>query len=133
MAASNGQSEAGDANGDVPIEILEETPSERRFDVPTVGLLREFSDPTEWRTMARVRGDIVFVASIIDAKASITGSRFRRDFVRNLFLMSRSDDGWGSRQMVEVATRSPSERASGIRRFFGMGPKTSGGNGGAQP
>lgn len=93
---------------------------------PSLSLLRAFGDPPEWRTMAKHPPTTVHLAAAVLAKGRFLKSTLREEYVKNLFLMSRSTDGYGSEQMVRVATREQKPRASAIRRFFGLGNKEAG-------
>lgn len=111
-------------------EELEEvigTTSPEAPDDASLNVLREFGKPPEYRTMARVDGETYHRAAVVLAKGRFLGSTLRQEYVANLFLMSRSADGYGSEQMKEVATRAPKERAGVVRRFLGLGGRDEGG------
>lgn len=123
-------SDAGNANTDdapdalleVEVEQVGDEPAEKDDDA-TLNLLREFGNPPEWRTMAKHPPETVHLSSIVLTKGRFLGSTLRQEYVRNLFLMSRSSEGYGSEQMVQVATRGEKKRPGAIRRFFGLGSK----------
>lgn|GEM_PF-4202022 len=101
------------------VEALGPEPTEDQ----TISLLHEFGQPPEYRTMAKHTPEMIHLGAIVLTKGRFLGSTLREQVVENLFLMSRSTDGWGSEQMKEIAARQPGTRAGPIRRFFGLGRK----------
>lgn len=60
-------------------------------------------------------------AAAVLTKGEMLGSNIRRSFVESLFLMSRSDGGWGSTQMASVVSKRHNPTSDAARRFFGLG------------
>ena len=89
----------------------------------TINLLHEFGQPPEYRTMAKHTPEMIHLGAIVLTKGRFLGSVLREQVVENLFLMSRSTDGWGSEQMKDIAARQSSPRVGPVRRFFGLGRK----------
>jgi len=67
-------------------------------------MVHAFGAPKEWRTMSRVRPDLVHLLAGIHARGMVNGSRFRTILVQDYFLMMRSAEAYGSEQMVRVAS-----------------------------
>lgn len=89
-------------------------------DEPTQATLHLFGNPAQFRTMAKLTWEQIRLAAMVDAKGELLGSRVRRAYVKNLFLMSRSSGGWGSGQMADIARHTPAV-ARPKRRLFGFG------------
>lgn len=110
--------EAGDEAGwDQAMEVEETSRTDEPLDL---SMIQAFGTPREPRTMAKLREDESRLLAAIDAKGQFTGSPVRRAFVENSLLMSRSVGGWGSEQMVRIASGQRDSR-SRISRFFNMG------------
>jgi hypothetical protein len=67
-------------------------------------MVHAFGAPKEWRTMSRVRPDLIHLLAGIHARGLRNKSRFRTTLVEDYFLMMRSGEGYGSEQMVRVAS-----------------------------
>lgn len=101
--------------------------AENVMDDATLNMLREFADPRRWETMSRLDRTRIQLALNVYVKGLKLGSTIRTDYVRELFLMMRSEQGWGATQMADIARRgSEAPKQSLWRRVFSMGPK--GGN-----
>jgi hypothetical protein len=87
-----------------------------------LSMMGVFSDPREYRTMGRLTKGTVERLAYIEAKGRMTGSTLRQRLVENIFLMSRTTDGWGSTQMRDIAiSRQQEKKASSWLDFFKWG------------
>lgn len=73
-------------------------------DPEDVHMVHAFGTPREWRTMSNVPRGVIHMLAGIHARGKYTGSRFRTQLVEDFFLMMRSAEGYGSEQMVRVAS-----------------------------
>lgn len=85
-------------------EVLAQLEGGQGNETADLHMVNAFGTPREWRTMSRIPLQLVHLLAGIHARGLRNGSRFRTTLVENYFLMMRSAEGYGSEQMVRVAS-----------------------------
>ena len=100
----NGAGDEDEEKARLLAAVTQERPSDPT-DLPEIAMVREFADPSEWRTMGFVDPHVAFYASMVMARSRRPDS-VRARLVRELYLQSRSVEGKGSIQTKEVSVKS---------------------------
>lgn len=99
-------------------ELLE-IENQAASDPAEISMIQSFGNPRDFRTMGKMDQETIFLLAAIYTKGKFNNSSLRQELVENMFLMNRSLGGFGSEQMVKVASSRNMNVIPAKKGFFG--------------
>lgn len=116
------QTDETEADGiDALLSKMEAAEARERAEELEIHVLKQFGEPGQKSTMGHLSRAEVNALCLLKAQSDWVekGVPFLKAYFDAKLLLSRSQEGWGSEQMVRVITQRPQPTANRFWSFFG--------------